>query len=175
MERLQSAPRRLLCYARLWALMKFLETGLFQVIFDSESRGTFSFSSKALSLSKLCGALGLSFWLCFAFATPPGPKLPPSEPLLISKEASDKSKLQKEIFLPLLLLSQLLGVLGVFDAAPFAWDYQYAFALMELSLAAILALGISGLNTAPKVLPNLTDRSESFFWIESPQATINYL
>ncbi|CAE7792699.1 PLT6 [Symbiodinium sp. CCMP2456] len=150
MERSQSAAAgRLLCYARLWGLMKLLETGLFQLVLGSESRGTFSFSARPLC--ELCGALGLSFWLFFASAKPegpegPGPKLPPSEPLLARKEAeasaaSETWKFQ-EIFLPLLLLSQVLGLLGVLDSAPFAWDYQYAFALMELSLAAILALGI---------------------------------
>ncbi|CAE7436882.1 PLT6 [Symbiodinium sp. CCMP2592] len=136
MERRQSAAaRRLLCYGRLWGLMKFLETGLFQLVFDQTSRGTFSFSKAPLC--KLCAALGLSFWLFSAAA----PAAPPSEPLLgrAGKEASEASK---SILLPLLLLSQVLGVLVVLESAPLAWDYQYASALMELSLAAILALGI---------------------------------
>ena len=141
MERRPSAAeRRLLCYGRLWALMKFLETGLFQLVLG-QSRGTFSFSKAPLC--KLCAALGLSFWLCQGGPAAPGPR-PPSEPLLgrggkDGKEASAS----KSILLPLLLLSQVLGVLVVLESAPFAWDYQYAFALMELSLAAILALGTS--------------------------------
>ena len=153
----RSPAEHLLCYACLWGLIKLLETGIFQDFFSGgDSRGTFN--SFASSLPKVCGAMGLGFWLwtlCFVCAQRAkqqrgrperhGSEIAEQEqPLIAGRKPQAFAELfpGEKIFLPALLLSQVLGIAVVLSSAPLVWDYQYAFGLLELSLATILGIGI---------------------------------